>query len=135
MPACSVAMKRCCSNSTCALQSLCHCHRCRHCHHHFITRSASIINHSHHHHHNDNHLHFWNGNMGMMREVGLAPREEKMMERGICSIKTINTTPHNSIQKLESPIPPPLRHKKCGWRYLGNEKSYQRSAGGDDDDH
>ena len=73
--------------------------------------------------------------MGMVREVGLAPREEKMMERGICSIKTINTTPHNSIQKLGSQIPPPLRHKKCGWRYRGNEKSYQRSAGGDDDDH
>ena len=38
-----------------------------------------------------------------------------------------------TIQLLEYPIPPPpppaLHHKKSEWRYLGNEKSYQRSAG------
>ena len=37
------------------------------------------------------------------------------------------------IQLLESPIPPthPTPPHKFGWRYLGNEKSYQRSAGGE----
>ena len=40
---------------------------------------------------------------------------------------------HACIQLLEYPIPPPraraLRHKKSRLRYLGKEKSYQRSAG------
>ena len=33
------------------------------------------------------------------------------------------------IQLLERPIPPPLWHKKSGWQFLGNEKSYRRTAG------
>ena len=38
---------------------------------------------------------------------------------------------NTSIQQLEYPIPLSVRarNKKSGWRYLGNEKSYQRSAG------
>ena len=46
----------------------------------------------------------------------------------------LNCAGHSKLpnQLLEYPIPPPplsVRHKKYGWRYLGNEKSYQRSAG------
>ena len=37
---------------------------------------------------------------------------------------------NTSIQQLEYPIPlsARARNKKSGWRYLGNEKSYQRSG-------
>ena len=35
----------------------------------------------------------------------------------------------NKCQLLESPIPTITLSQKYGWRYLGNEKSYERSAG------
>ena len=52
-------------------------------------------------------------------------------------VPIVTMHPPSSIQLLEciihaaaaaAPYPSP-RHKKSGWRYLGNKKSYRRSAG------